>query len=569
MKKQRLIILSSILLTFFIINSCKRSEPELPPADACFSTTKTTYTIFEDVKIINCSQNAQSYSWDFGDGHSSNEAVPTYQFEKPGNYTITLTAIGTSNTSNFSKTITITKIPPKSCFSTAYNTYEVDETVNFTNCSQDAETYSWNFGDGSTSTEMSPSHKYSSTGNYSVSLTATGNGLTDTKTTTINVVMTPPTASFTTQYTTYDVGEYINFTNQSQNAVSYYWEFGNGATSTLKNPTHSYSAEGSYNVKLTATADNGLTDRYTKTLNVVLTPPTASFTTQYTTYGVNEQISLVNNSQNSISYYWEFGDGNTSTLSNPIHSFSAEGSYNIKLTATAENGLTDTYSKIIDVVYEPVACFTTEYTDYFIDETVNFTNCSTDATEYLWNFGDGTTSTLQNPEHSYAAEGTYTVTLKAVSNGIEDVVTKTLGVHYTTDLDILVLINGTDTPVIDAEVTLYETEDDWVNDTNPFLSGNTDDQGIIVFENLDPVDYWVYAYKESTTPPDYFGNDNLGNIVGPLEEYGYNEYTVYVEFIYGKKGKKNSYIIKRIERNKTSRRNRSSNIVKNKKRIKR
>ena len=561
MKKQQLLLFGTILLTIFILNSCKREIPEQPPAEACFSTTKATYTTFENVGIINCSQNAKSYSWDFGDGHVSNEAVPTYQYQKDGNYTITLTAIGEGSTSNFSKSVTITKIPPTSCFSTLYTTYEVDENVTFTNCSQNAETYSWNFGDGATSTEQSPMHSYNTVGNYTISLTTTGNGLTNTVSHSISIVMTPPTSCFTTQFSSYEINESVTFSNCSQNAVSYNWDFGDGNTSTATNPTHTYPNEGNYTIQLTSTANNGLTNTISKSLSITKTPPTACFTTQYDVYTVNENVVFNNCSQNATSYLWNFGDGTTSNLQNPIHTYTSTGNYSVSLTTTAYD-LTDVVTKNLSVILGPAACFTTQYDDYYIDEEVVFTNCSSDATSYLWDFGDGTTSTLQNPAHTYTNTGNYTVTLKAYSNGIESTVTKDLAVHYTTDLDILVMYDGSSDPVIDAEVTLYETENDWINDTNPYLWGNTDNNGIIIFENLDPVEYYVYAYKEASTPPDYYGNDNQGNLVGPLIQYELNSYNVYVEFIYGKNGKKNAYIIKKIKRVKTRNKRRTNNIVK-------
>lgn len=151
---------------------------------ACFSlvaqttTNKILYTNFTysisglDVSFKNNTINATTYKWTFGDGFSSYETSPTHTYEKSGTYTIQLTANNETQTDTYSNTITVTEIEPIARFS--YTTQH-PITVVFNNTSTDATTYTWDFGDNTTSIENSPTHKYAGIGVYKVTLTATNN----------------------------------------------------------------------------------------------------------------------------------------------------------------------------------------------------------------------------------------------------------------------------------------------------------------------------------------------------------------------------------------------------------
>ena len=163
--------------------------------------------------------------------------------------------------------------------------------VEFTNTSQNAESYAWNFGDGAgldlgeltgeegfdfsqffgdgstTSTEENPTMTYQNAGNYTVILTATNECGTGTHEATITIDMSAPTASFT--YSENGNGV-VTFTNNSQNATIYSWNFGDGSTSTEENPTHTYTANGNYTVTLTASSPCG-SDNATQTVNIIIT----------------------------------------------------------------------------------------------------------------------------------------------------------------------------------------------------------------------------------------------------------------------------------------------------------
>ncbi len=195
----------------------------------------------------------------------------------------------------------------------------------------------------------------------------------------------------------------------------------------------------------------------------------------------------------------------------------------------------------------PKSCFTTQYTEYYTNETISFINCSEDSESYEWSFGDGTVSYERHPSHRYSQKGVYTVRLIAIGMNTEIEYTAQITILGSTDLDIKVMFYGTDTPFANCEVTLYGNQTDWENFTNPIISGNTDADGIVIFIGLDPVVYFIDAYKK-VNETEYYGNDNLGNTTDPLVEFEVNAYNIYVELLTKPKDKRNrnSYIIKKM-----------------------
>ncbi|HWQ47583.1 MAG TPA: PKD domain-containing protein [Methanosarcina sp.] len=132
---------------------------------------------------------------------------------------------------------------------------------------------------------------------------------------------------------------------------------------------------------------------------------------------------------------WNFGDGTTSTVQNPTHKYSKVGSYTVKLTATnAEGSNTATKTEYIKVVTKPVAAFSAKPTSGKAPLTVAFTDKSTGIpTKWKWNFGDGKTSTVQNPKHQYLQEGKYKVTLTVTNAAGSSTATKTNYITVTTN----------------------------------------------------------------------------------------------------------------------------------------
>lgn len=145
-------------------------------------------------------------------------------------------------------------------------------TVQFTNTSTNATSYSWDFGDSGTSTEINPSHTYTSGGVYTVALTATGAGGTNVITKTLNIQNPAgPIANFNINNGGCQAPCVVSFTDASTNATSWNWDFGNGQTSTQQNPSSTYNSGGNYSVQLTVSGPTG-SNSTSKSVNILNAP---------------------------------------------------------------------------------------------------------------------------------------------------------------------------------------------------------------------------------------------------------------------------------------------------------
>lgn len=243
---------------------------------------------------------------------------------------------------------------------------------------------------------------------------------------------TLPNANFTAAA---DIGE-VTFTNLSTNATGCYtWDFGDGTTSNESDPVHTYLVADTYTVCLTAENPYG-TDVYCGNVTVIL-PPDAAFS--FTGDPVVTFTDLTLN--DPTSWLWNFGDGSTSTLQDPVHTFTADATYTVCLTANNALGF-EVYCLpvVIDSTFllAPAADFTFEVAGA---TTVNFTDISTnDPTTWAWDFGDGGTSTEQNPSHAFPSSNAYNVCLIA-SNGFgADTICKSVLGNAIADLSAMVSV---------------------------------------------------------------------------------------------------------------------------------
>ncbi|HSE71576.1 MAG TPA: phytase [Nocardioidaceae bacterium] len=244
-----------------------------------------------------------------------------------------------------------------------------------------------------------------------------------------------PVADFTASPTSGTAPLNVVFSDTSTgNPSSWAWDFGDGSSSTVQNPTHQYTQAGTYTVSLTVSNAGG-SDVETKTNLITVSPapePTSADFTGSPTSGVAPlEVSFTDTSTGApTSWSWSFGDGGTSTQQNPTHVYDEPGTYTVALTANGPGGAdTETKTGYITVTAAPVAptaSFTASPTSGTAPLTVSFTDTSTGApTSWSWDFGDGGTSTQQNPTHVYDDPGTYTVTLTATNGQGSDTVTRT------------------------------------------------------------------------------------------------------------------------------------------------
>lgn len=377
--------------------------------------------------------NPTSWHWNLGNSTSSTLQHPSTTYFTPGTYTITLTVSNASgsNTKTVTGYITVVATPSVSFVADDTLTTCVPATIQFTNLSSlntpGTGSYFWDFGDGSTSTLQQPSHTYSNTGTFSVTLSATNaSGCTRSLTKQHYISVVPkPVPDFTAPVTSSCTAPLtVNFTNASIGGTSFFWDLGNGNTSTAVNPTAVYATPGAYDVTLVAMNGNCM-DTLVMPAYISIGSPAASFTPSTTTACTGNPVSFTNTSlPGPGNSSWDFGDGNTAIGANASHTYTTPGTYTVSLIVDYNN-CSDTTQQTITVIQGTQPQFTASLTaSCAVPFTTQFTSNITSATSYLWNFGDGTTSTAATPTHTYTAFGNYTVSLTVVeSNGCISTVT--------------------------------------------------------------------------------------------------------------------------------------------------
>ncbi|WP_231593713.1 PKD domain-containing protein [Methanosarcina siciliae] len=247
--------------------------------------------------------------------------------------------------------------------------------------------------------------------------------------------VTASEANFTANVTSGNAPLNVKFTDTSTGTpANWTWEFGDGETSTEQNPTHTYTAEGTYTVKLTVSNSLG-SDSEEKTgyitVGSVVLAPEANFSADPTTGTAPLSVQFTDESTNTpTSWTWDFGEGDTSTEQNPTHTYETIGTYTVKLTATNYGGSNSTiktdYITVTSDVSAPIASFTMDSNSGRVPFTVKFTDTSNGSvSSWKWDFGDGGTATEQNPTHTYVTEGSYNITLTATGPGGSNTITST------------------------------------------------------------------------------------------------------------------------------------------------
>ncbi|MBN1820500.1 MAG: PKD domain-containing protein, partial [Prolixibacteraceae bacterium] len=448
---------------------------EMPkPPEARFSIKNNNVLGPATIVFINNSLNATTYSWDFGDPESggtnfSDKENPTHTYTNGGRYKVVLTTssenfVETSTASDY-VVITEPSNPPAAKFSIVNNNVQEPANISFSNESENADDYLWDFGDSdsgnNSSAEQSPSHNYIKAGRYKVVLVATNSKSGEKSTFSDYVIITAqaktvikPVAKFTIVNNNKPGPVTVSFVNASTDAQVYSWKFGDPSsgenTSVLKDPTHTYATPGTYKVELTVKNENSGTTEAFSDFVIVAQPvepvirPVAKFDIGNANTDSPFRMSFTNVSADADMYEWNFGDpessDNVSNKSNPVHTFSKPGRYSVELKATNKSsGLTNTYSQFVNInapVVVTAADFEIQNNNAVEPATIAFKNTSENANSYAWNFddpssGENNTSTLENPQHVYNRAGEYNVVLAVLNkeSGKEDIIRKTVVVE--------------------------------------------------------------------------------------------------------------------------------------------
>ena len=431
------------------INGCIKSDSiyasiiGIPPIVHFYSTTvcEGNITQFTDSSYDPTPGNSvQFWLWNFGEGPLDTLQNPSHVFLAPGNHHVILTVtsnIGCPNTDSL--VVTVHPKPSASFVNTLpciINAVQFNSTSTVQSPSV-ISAYDWNFGNptsgsaNDTSTQVNPTHRYDTTGNFVVRLITTTNfGCMDTSFSVLNV-RHGSRANF--QYLPTCYLDYVQFTNLSSPASLdslYLWNFGDGpGTNPLPNPAHLYALIGTYPVTLTAVSTTGCVSSVTKPVTV--SPiPTAGFVHSPACIGTEYHFidSSYITSGTIVSWKWNFGSLDSSTQQNPTFTFPDTGQYLIKLTVTSDIGCKSTLVRNLRVHPLPVANFS--FSPQFGNPPLNvtFTNLTIGGSTYEWNFGDGSpTGFMNNPQHLYADTNLYSIQLISISQyGCRDSISKNI-----------------------------------------------------------------------------------------------------------------------------------------------
>jgi gliding motility-associated-like protein len=375
-----------------------------------------------------------SYTYSFGDGSGTFLQSPIHNYPGPGAYNVKFKAFSAFGCRDSVSQIVYVYPQPSLSFSPP--SHCINTLVQFTNTSViptitgvpagSVVSYTWNLGNGQTSNLPNPTNTYTSSGTYTITLSATSNqGCISTLTQTLGI-FPPPVINFSANPlcdingTSFSPSTTTAITSGS--IVSYYWDFGDGGTSILQTPLHIYNAPGIYTVSYTGTSNHNCVLSVVKVLTISPTPTVA-----FSTFSVNActpNFTFVNTTTLSAgipTYTWSFGGTNTTTATNVNYTFPAAGNYTVSLIGMSPLGCTDTALAFISIFPFPIVTISAPAPC----ESAIFSGSSTavtgSVTSYNWNFGDppsgaANTSTLQNPTHQFPSVGTYTLSLQIVSN---------------------------------------------------------------------------------------------------------------------------------------------------------
>ena len=389
-----------------------------PDVQAFFTVSENRGCAPLTVDFSNYATPGANVDWIFGDGNSSIELNPVHTFDTAGIYTVIQFASSECGYDTTAVEIEVLPIPQVSFDNNSYVC--LGSPITFTNTSEGISGAEWDFGDGTGSTLNSPQHVYSEPGIYTITLTGysqfnqcpayyTGEV----------IVQGLPVASFVPGDQSGCAPYNASFSNNSINAAYYVWNFGDGNTSVEENPFHLYEDIGIYEVELIATDTYGCSND-TSILNIIVHPtPIADFAYDYTSQcSLPANFEFENLSEGAAGFNWDFGDGQTAAGNNPAHTYFEEGDYEVQLIANNQFNCADTIIQPIQVLAPPTADFDAQNFQGCSPLTVEFENSGTYGNNFYWVFGDGQTSTEEDPTVTFTAEGFHGVQLVLSNNDV-------------------------------------------------------------------------------------------------------------------------------------------------------
>ena len=396
-------------------------------------------------------------AWQYGNGNTSSGSNGSQSYAAYGNYSVSLITTTNNNCKDtLTKKVIVFASPiAKFTYNDSDQCLKVNNFVftNTTTISAGSNTYSWNFGDNTTSASTSPSKKYSTDNTYLVKLKAISNNNCLDSISKQMVVYPNILVGFNINDSDQcQKGNLFKYTNVSVGTRLYtsFWQYGNGNTGSLTNATTSYASSGNFNVTLITTTTDNCKDTLVKKI-IVFASPILAFNVSDTDQCLRGNQFKFNNTSTiasgTLNYEWKFGDNTSSSITNPVKTYSNFNTYTVQLKGSSNNNCIDSISRKMLVYPMPSANYFVNDSDQClpINQFVFTSNSSIPSGTFTnsWNFGDGNVSNAFNANKIYALSGSYIVRLISNSNlNCSDTFKKTISVFKKPVADFNLTINS-------------------------------------------------------------------------------------------------------------------------------
>ncbi len=386
------------------------------------SVTKLSYIEVNDVPVANFSfgvnagrevffidqsVRANEYLWSFGDGETSDETNPIHIYNRDSTYEVTLKVTNDCGTHTFKKKVSVISLPIADFEADTIGGCAPKIIKFFDKSTNNVVKWVWEFPGGSPglSFNTNPIVRYDNPGMYDVKLTVYSTKYNHSLTKKIYIsIDSLPDAEFSQVVN----GNTVDFSNLSRYAKTHFWNFGDGNTSTIPNPSHTYT-EGRYDIMYVVSNGCGYDTAYSQV--AIGQKPVAGFQVSEPLGCIPYQVQFTNTSTAAATdFRWYFPGGNpsTSTARNPVVTYTGTGQFDVSL--VAYNALFSdsvAMANFITVKELPTSAFSNAVSGF----KVFFTNQAVGANNYFWNFGDSQISFEKEPVHEYGSEGEFNVQL--------------------------------------------------------------------------------------------------------------------------------------------------------------